>query len=175
VGKIEETLRHEIARLARKEIRAAIGPLSRRVLELKRSVSGLRKSVEAMGVGAQRSSHILSAREALPKVPGAKVSAARVSGRTIKNLRARLGLTQTSLAVLVGVTPAAVQLWEQGRSMPRGQNKAALVAVGTLGRREVKRILADKGMAPSKRRLSVPPRRGGTAKAKKTVRRRKKK
>jgi len=163
MGKMEETLRQEITRLARKEVNAAVGPLSRRILGLKRTVSQLRKAVDKVGGDTSAPARVLSAREALPKASQADVNSARILPGTIRSLRLKLGLTQTSLAVLLGVTPAAVQLWEQGRSQPRGRNKAGIVAVRSLGRREVKKILAEKGVAPSKRRLSVPPPQKGAA------------
>ena len=35
--------------------------------------------------------------------------------------------------------------WEQGKSRPQGKNKEALVALRKLGRRDVKKLLAEKG------------------------------
>jgi DNA-binding transcriptional regulator YiaG len=77
-----------------------------------------------------------------------KARRARLTPEGIKRLRARLGLTQVQLATLLGVTGPAVAQWETGTSEPRGSNRAALVALRKLGRREVRRMLAARGMSP---------------------------
>jgi DNA-binding transcriptional regulator YiaG len=45
---------------------------------------------------------------------------------------------------LVGVSRQAMAFWELGKSRPQGRNRAALIALRGLGRREVKRILGEK-------------------------------
>ncbi len=145
--KIEQVLKSEIIRLARKQIRAACGPLARDVRELKRRVSLLSKSVVAL----DKMRAVLEAERAAEGVkleaPEEKVEAARLSPLLIKKLRARLGLSQGQLARLVGVSGPAVAHWELGRSRPQGRNKVALVALRGIGRREVKRMLAEKAEA----------------------------
>ena len=79
----------------------------------------------------------------------------------IKKLRARLGITQAELAVLVGVTGPAVAQWEGGTSEPRGENRAIVVGLRQLGRRDVQVLLESKGMGA--RRL----RRNNNGKARK--------
>jgi DNA-binding transcriptional regulator YiaG len=145
--KIEQVLKSEIIRLAKKQVRAASVPLARDVRELKRRVSQLSKTVVAL----DKMRAALEAKRAAGgvklEVPEEQVKAARLSPLLIKKLRARLGLSQGQLACLVGVSGPAVAFWEQGRSRPQGQNRAALVALRGLGRREVKRMLAEKAEA----------------------------
>ena len=69
--------------------------------------------------------------------------AARLSPGLIRKLRKRLALSQAAVARLVGVSPAAVVQWEQGRATPAGKNRAALVGLRRLGRRQAKRLLAS--------------------------------
>jgi transcriptional regulator with XRE-family HTH domain len=66
----------------------------------------------------------------------------------IKKLRRRLGITQSELATLVGVSHSAVGSWEYGKARPEGRNREALVALRGLGKREVRRILATKAAEP---------------------------
>ena len=49
--------------------------------------------------------------------PGARAS--RIDGRTIRAVRARLGLSREKFAKRVGVSPSMIFLWESGRSSPR--------------------------------------------------------
>ena len=56
------------------------------------------------------------------------------------------------MARLVGVSPAAVVQWEQGRATPAGKNRAALVGLRRLGRRQAKRLLASAAAGRAKPR-----------------------
>jgi DNA-binding transcriptional regulator YiaG len=91
--------------------------------------------------------------------------AARLSPGLIRKLRLRLALSQASVARLVRVSPAAVVQWEQGRATPTGKNRAALVGLRRLGRRQAKRLLASvvptreaRKSAASRRRRARPRR-----------------
>ena len=141
---LEQVLKSEIIRLAKKELRAVCGPLARDVRELKRRVSQLSKTVVALDKMRAALEAKRAAEGVKLEVPEEQVKAARLSPLLIKKLRKRLGLSQGQLARLVGVSGPAVAFWEQGRSRPQGRNRAALVALRDVGRREVKRMLGEK-------------------------------
>jgi DNA-binding transcriptional regulator YiaG len=158
MGKLEQTIKSEIIRLAKKQLRATCVPLAREVRQLKRFVRELCRTVrplKALGaeLEAQRAAQ-LAKLEAAPE----EVKAARLSPRLIKKLRQKIGISQGELAVLVGVSASAVAFWEQGRARPREQTKAALVALRKLGKREVRGILAAKA-AESPRKTKSKARR----------------
>ncbi len=44
----------------------------------------------------------------------------------VKAIRARLGKTQTEFALMIGVSPATLRNWEQGRRRPDGPARALL-------------------------------------------------
>ena len=48
------------------------------------------------------------------------------------------------LGVLTGSTVGSVLSWEKGKFKPRGEKKAALVALRKLRKREVRKLLAEK-------------------------------
>jgi DNA-binding transcriptional regulator YiaG len=144
MGKMEQTLKSEIVRLAKKQLRATCVPLAREVRQLKRIVRELCRTVrplKALGseLEAQRAAEMAKL-EAAPE----EVKAARLSPRLIKTLRQKLGISQGDLAALVGVSATAVAFWEQGKARPREQTKASLVALRKLGRRDVNKLLAVK-------------------------------
>ncbi len=83
--------------------------------------------------------------ETAPRVPPVSeqdAKSARLSPRLIQSLRKRLGLSQTALARLVGVSAPAVAHWEAGNATPTGQNRAAVVGLRKMGKRDVKELLA---------------------------------
>jgi DNA-binding transcriptional regulator YiaG len=91
---------------------------------------------------------------AIPHVSAEDAKAARLSPRLIRTLRKRLGLSQVALARLVGVSAPAVAHWEAGNSAPKGQNRAHLVALRKMGKREVKELLL--GGSRNARREALP-------------------
>jgi DNA-binding transcriptional regulator YiaG len=153
MGKMEDALRAEITRLARKELRATIGPLSKDVRELKRAIARLEKIAVKLERAAATETRLRLSEKGRLEAPEDEVKAARLSARAIKNLRKKLGISQEKLAALLNVSPGAVAFWEQARARPRGENKAALVALRKLGRRDVKRILAEKGLPEDGRKV----------------------
>ena len=60
----------------------------------------------------------------------------RFSAHGLKTHRERVGLSAADYSKLVGVTAQTVYSWEQGKSKPRDEQLAALVAVRDLGMRE---------------------------------------
>jgi DNA-binding transcriptional regulator YiaG len=142
MGKMEQTLKSEITRLAKKQLWATYLPLARDVRRLKRTVAALRKTVVVLaGLGTELQAERTAERAKMTAAPE-EVKAARISPGLIKKLRARLGITQGELATLVGVSTSAVGSWEYGKAKPEGRNREALVALRKLGKREVRGILA---------------------------------
>lgn len=149
MGKIEETMRAEISRLARKELRAELESLTRTVGELRQEVRVLRRRLDAAekGNSAPGVAPVTVTESPELQISEDEAASSRLSPSLIKKLRKKLNITQAELATLVGVTPGAVAFWEQGRSRPRDGHKRALVSLRQLGRRDVAAMLA--GSAPS--------------------------
>jgi DNA-binding transcriptional regulator YiaG len=143
LAKIEMAIRDAIARGARKHIRSAAAPLRRDVRRLRRAVRELRAQLAAFREVAVRWQQSDAGRRWEPAVSEEQARAARLSPGLIQKLRRRLALSQAAMARLVGVSPAAVMQWERGRATPVGKNRAALVGLRRLGRREAKRLLAS--------------------------------
>lgn len=150
MGKMEQTFKIEVARLAKKEVRAACLPLARDVRRLKRLVASLRRTVGPLAkVGAEWQAARASERTKLAVAPE-EVQGSRLSPRLIKKIRARLGITQGELATLVHVSGSAVGSWEYGKAKPEGRNREALIALRKLGRRDVAAMLkAQREAAPA--------------------------
>jgi DNA-binding transcriptional regulator YiaG len=164
MGKVEQTLKSEITRLAKKQVRATCLPLARDVRRLKRTVSALRKTVAVLARLGTELQTERQAQHAKLAVAPEEVKAARLTPWLIRKLRARLGITQGELATLVGVSTSAVGSWEYGKARPEGHNREALVALRKLGRREVARILAAKA-------AESPPEAKGGATGRRKMRR----
>jgi len=143
LAKIEMAIKDAIARGARKHVRSAATPLRRDVRRLRQAVRELRAQVAALREVAAQWTESSGGRGFEPRVSEEEARAARLSPGLIRKLRLRLALSQAAVARLVGVSPAAVVQWEQGRATPVGKNRAALVGLRRLGRRQAKRVLAS--------------------------------
>ncbi len=143
MGKMESTIKSEINRIARKEIRSATDPLRREVRELKRVVRELGATVKPLAREARKASRADEARLTNLSVDEAEVKAARINGKWVKSLRAKINVSQMELATLLGISVSGVRTWEYDTSRPRGRNRQTLVALRKLGRRDVARLLAS--------------------------------
>jgi DNA-binding transcriptional regulator YiaG len=160
MSKFVIALKHEIGRLARKEVRKFVSPVKREVVRLKQVL----RATEARAVKAEALLARLQA--GASKGPAAPVGALRAVGdrtrmspRLIKALRSRLGLTQKEMARLAGVTPVCIYYWESGRTAPRGHTRTALVSLRQLGRRDAKRRLDELAEAKTGRTKASRSRR----------------
>jgi DNA-binding transcriptional regulator YiaG len=162
LAKIEMAIRDAIARGARKQVRRAATPLRRDVRRLRQAVRELRAQVATLRETAARWAENHAGRGWQPTVSEEEARAARLSPRLVRKLRLRLDLSQAAVARLVGVSPAAVVQWEQGRATPSGKNRAALVGLRRVGKRQAKRLLAavPSERRPSRRRIAPGTRRG---------------
>jgi transcriptional regulator with XRE-family HTH domain len=73
-----------------------------------------------------------------------EVKASRLTPDRIRGLRRKLDISMRELGILTGSSLGAVLSWEKGKFKPRGDKKAALVALRKSGRRKVRELLAEK-------------------------------
>ncbi len=117
MGKLESTIKSEIQRLAKREIRATFIPLHREVWGMKLKLSKLLKNFSVLN---------RLAKEQLEKAPKKgleatpeEVKASRLTPDRIRGLRKKLGISQRELGILTGATVGAVLSWEKGEFTPR--------------------------------------------------------
>ena len=156
MGKLEGIIKSEIVRLAKREMRKIFVPLGRDVRSLKSTVSQLRKAVLVLErFSAQRQKELGKERIPLEATPE-EVKISRFSPRLIRSLRKHLGITQKELALLAGVTVGAVHQWESGMFKPGDKKKVVLVAIRKLGRREVRKLVEERGAEMVKKDVRKP-------------------
>ena len=143
MGKLETAMREEITRLAKKEIRGAVGPLRKELIRLKKRVVELTAKQNA----SEKQTGLL-VKERKRKRLGEDVTddqanASRMSGGLIKKLRTKLGISRAKFATLVGVSGQTVKAWENGNYEPAGDNLKAVIALRAYGKREAQVLLEN--------------------------------
>ena len=138
---LKQVLNDEIRRLARKEIKLAVQPLQANIVALRRQVSELKKMYSAaskraenMQKKATEQGFVSETEDAEPKL--------RLNAAGIVRIRQKLKLTQTEFAKLLDVSMHTVSAWEKGKCAPRAGVKARICALRTVGKKQVKALLA---------------------------------
>jgi len=139
---LASTLKQEITRLARKEIRVHLKTLRKsstqyrgEIAVLKREAVQLKAALARLGKGMGRA----GAKSAESDEGGVKP---RFSVRSVVAQRKRLGLSAADFGKLLGVSGATIYGWESGKTRPRRSQLAKMGTVRGLGKREAKKRLA---------------------------------
>lgn len=141
-----DSLKKEIARVARKELRDELASLRKTALLQRAELAALKKQTRALQVqlnrlgqaSAQGARQPAQAADTGPAAaprgkPGRKVV---FSAERLKLQRARLGLTQEQAARLLGVSSLSIWKWESGGAVPRASRVPKLLELLALGKRE---------------------------------------
>ena len=139
---IAVVLKGEIARIARKEIRAetqefrkASAQYRAHIAALRRRIDDLERQLKRVGKSNGRAS--APAAEEEDQGTPRRFSAARLAAQ-----RNKLGLSAADFAALLGVSGQSVYKWEHGESRPRARQLEAIAALRGIGKREAAARLA---------------------------------
>ena len=135
---IAVVLKEEIARLARKEVRAQTQEFKKASAQYRSHIAGLRKRVETLerqlkrvSKSAGRANPVAAAEETGEESRHRRFSATRLAAQ-----RQKLGLSAADFGTLLGVSGQSVYKWEHGESRPRARQLEAIAAVRGIGKRE---------------------------------------
>ena len=134
---IKIVFNEEIRRLAKKEIKAAVVPVLKTLAEQRKTISELKKRIAILEKNCEKAAPA----DAPAAVAGVQEVKLRLNAAGIARVRSKLELTQSDFAKLLGVSTHTVSIWEQGKVSPRKDAKAAICAMRTIGKRELKKRL----------------------------------
>ena len=149
---IAQVLKAEISRIAKREAKALSSPTRKTTIQLKKTVADLKArlaSLEKANKELQKQVATLITTQPAP-AEAPEEGRAWISGKGVKALRRKTGLSQKEFGMLAGVSPRAVTLWESQSGMLklRDATKKALMAIRGIGKAEARKRLAE--MAPAK-------------------------
>jgi DNA-binding transcriptional regulator YiaG len=140
---IANLLKSEIARVARKEVRAetkglkqAIAPYRAQIAELKRRTRELEQQVNRLGRVAKK-----TAASGNSEDDGGSRNL-RFSAKGLAAQRKRLGLSAQAFGALIGASGQSVYKWEEGKTRPRAKHLPAIAALRGIGKKEAAARLA---------------------------------
>ena len=131
---IATTLKTEISRVARREVRSEIAALKKAVGAYRSEIAALKRRTQALEQQLRR-----LGRGTAKAPPGsdneAPVGKGRFSAKSLASQRRRLGLSAVDCGLLVGASPQSIYNWEQGKARPLVRHLPAIAALRAMGRR----------------------------------------
>ena len=141
---LKKILSEEMRRLARKEIKAEVEPLTRKILELKKVVSVLSKELKTSKTAALKATP--DDEPAKEACEDKKLSSSKLGAAAIRRIRENLGISQLVFGKLIGASLLSVSHWELGNSSPRPKFKVRILSLKSLGKRGLKKLLEEKNI-----------------------------
>jgi len=135
---VQNALKQEIIRLARREIKQQAAPIVSGIKKLKAVTATLKAELATL----QKAKTVAPVGPA-PVISDEDVKGARFSGMLIKRLRTRHGLSRNEFGKLLGVTGFAVIAWETNECKPKVDRRKALIALRKMGKRQVAKMLKE--------------------------------
>jgi DNA-binding transcriptional regulator YiaG len=133
---IAVVLKGEIARIARKEVRAEVQELRKASAQQRAHIAALRRRIDDLErqlkrVGKAPARAAAGAAEESEGGTPRRFSAARLAAQ-----RKKLGLSAADFAALLGVSGQSVYKWEHGEARPRARQLEAIAELRGIGKRE---------------------------------------
>jgi DNA-binding transcriptional regulator YiaG len=141
---LAQTLKQEISRIARKEVRDDIAALRKAVTAHRSEIAALKRTVKELGTQLRMAQKAV--RRAAPVVvehkdagrPGRKPS---FSAERLKAKRQALGMNQVQMAQLLGISSLSLWKWESGQVTPRPSMLERYFAAMKMGKREAWKVI----------------------------------
>jgi DNA-binding transcriptional regulator YiaG len=137
------SLKSEITRVARKELKGELQSLRKittghrsEIAALKRQLKSLASELKAVKRSNRSTSSPAPDADAPEKPSGIRFTAERFAA-----LRSKLGLTQSELATVLGASALSVHKWEKGAAQPRAAQLVKIASAMKLGKREARALL----------------------------------
>ena len=129
-----DQLKAEIARIAKKEVRAEIKQLKKASAQYRSDIAALKRHVASLEATIKKLG------KAVPK-PALKVAEAPATGLRFRaggfaTLRKKFGMSAEQMGKLIGVSAQSVYHWEAGKSRPRASQLPAIAAARKLTKAE---------------------------------------
>ncbi|MBL8277822.1 MAG: hypothetical protein JNL93_14060 [Pelomonas sp.] len=133
---LANTLKQEIARIARKELRGELAGLRKAVTAHRTDLARMKRENVALEQEVRRLRREVSRLQPSPTEPASQPdSRFRYSAERLSATRAKLDLSAADFGLLVGASGLSIYKWERG-TKPREKFMPALAAAMRMGKKE---------------------------------------
>jgi len=144
---ISSIFKSEISRLARKELRAAIGGLKKAANAHRTEIAALKRRTEELDRELRRLAKDRAPATPVPNDGDGSAATSRFSAKALARERKRLGLSAQEVGLLVGTSSQSIYNWEQAKAQPRARHVQALIALKTLSKKDAQQLVAQRKAA----------------------------
>jgi DNA-binding transcriptional regulator YiaG len=135
-------LKGEIARIARKEVRAETQEFRKASAQYRSHIAALRRRIEDLERKLKKVGKPTAASAPAAESDDDQSTSLRFSASRLAAQRKKLGLSAADFATLLGVSGQSVYKWEHGEARPRARQLEAIAALRGIGKREAAARLA---------------------------------
>lgn len=134
-----DALRDEIRKQARKEVRAAMQDVKKKVSQHRREIVMLKNQ---LAIADKRIAYLeRSERKRLQQAKASSGRVRRYSARSLHSHRTKVGCSAAEYGKLLGVSGRKIYQWEQGKNRPPVELIEALAELRSLGKRAIRERL----------------------------------
>jgi DNA-binding transcriptional regulator YiaG len=141
MANLNSVLNERISRIARKQIKTDTGTARRLTVQHRKDIAALKRQVSALQKAVAFLERQEKRRVAVAPVTTKALEGVRFRADGLRSHRKRLGLSAEDYGRLVGAAGLSIYNWELGKSRPRSEYVAKLVAVRGIGKREAHKRL----------------------------------
>lgn len=153
-----ESMKREIARVARKELKTELASLRKASAAHRTEIASLKRLVKTQSTALHQLVKLANktgatvAKNASKAVPTARQPATQSATQSAQNAfsaaaflahRKRLGLTQKQMGKLVGASSLSIWKWESQGVVPRAKHLASIQAALKMGKRQALAVALD--------------------------------
>ena len=134
MSNIASVLKSEIARMARKEVRAETQGLRKAASTHRAEIAALKRRTQDL----ERELRRLSEARTKTAASGEEkpTIALRFSAKSLASQRRRLGLSVSDCGLLVGASAQSIYNWEEGGTRPLARHVSSIAALRSMGKKE---------------------------------------
>jgi len=136
------SLKSEVLRLARKEVRQEVEGLKKASAHYRSEIAALKRRLEALEKVRARAEKKAGRDTSRPETSEGKPTV-RFSAKGLATKRQKLGLSAAEMGVILGVSAQTVYNWESGKSRPQARQLEAIAALRGMGKRQIAAKLAE--------------------------------
>jgi DNA-binding transcriptional regulator YiaG len=141
-----DSLKSEIARVARKELKDELLSLRKATTAHRSELAALKRQVKSLTSDLKAHARIVQGNvKGSAKVSDSaeKTARFRFTAERLAAWRAKVGLTQAQTAVILQASALSVFKWESGKAAPRNAQLQRIAVALKLGKREVLKRLSE--------------------------------
>ena len=140
---IANLLKNEIARVARREVRAETKGLKNAIAPYRAQIAELRRRTRELELQIRRLGRVTARVASAAPDDDAGERSLRFSAKGLATQRKRLGLSAQAFGVLIGASGQSVYKWEEGKTRPRAKHLPKIAELRGIGKREAAARLAS--------------------------------